>query len=316
MSWIDDLVARPSAVTIGKFDGVHLGHREILEDALGMARERGLTPIVVTFDRHPLATLRPDRAPRLILSPQQQREALEALGCEVVTIPFDAETASMDPSEFVERVLLDGLGARFVVVGSDFRFGRGGAGDPALLQRLASARGVEVHVVDDVVDDHGARISSTDIRSALAAGDVAAASEQLGRHPRLRGTVVRGHQRGRELGFPTANLGPDIEGFVPAHGVYAAWATVDAGRFPSAVSIGDNPTFDGLRTTVEAYLLDVDLDLYHRPIELELVDHVRDMWRFDGIEPLIAQMHADVVRVREILGADDGRAGAPQEETS
>ncbi|QCR20788.1 bifunctional riboflavin kinase/FAD synthetase [Agrococcus sp. SGAir0287] len=315
MSWIDDLVARPSAVTIGKFDGVHRGHRELLEGALRMAERRGLAPVVVTFDRHPLATLRPERAPRLILSPAQQREALEALGCEVVTIPFDAETAAMDPSEFVERVLLDGLGARFVVVGSDFRYGRGGAGDPALLTRLAAARGVEVLVVDDVVDDGGTRVSSTEIRRALEAGDIPHAASLLGRNPRLRGTVVRGFQRGRELGFPTANLGPDLEGFVPAHGVYAAWATVDAGRFPAAVSIGDNPTFDGVRTTVEAYLLDVDLDLYHRPIELELVDHVRDMWRFDGIEPLIAQMHADVERVREILGTPEGRADAPEEDT-
>lgn len=315
MSWIDDLVARPSAVTIGKFDGVHLGHRELLAGALRMAERRGLTPVVVTFDRHPLATLRPELAPRLILSPTQQREALEALGCEVVTIPFDADTAAMDPTEFVQRVLLDGLGARFIVVGSDFRYGRGGAGDTALLTRLATARGVEVLVVDDVVDDAGTRVSSTEIRHALEAGSIAHAAEQLGRHPRLRGTVVRGHQRGRELGFPTANLGADIEGFVPAHGVYAAWATVDAGRFPAAVSIGDNPTFDGVQTTVEAYLLDVDLDLYHRPIELELVDHVRGMWRFDGIEPLIAQMHADVERVREILGIAEGRADAPEEET-
>lgn len=315
MSWIDDLVAQPSAVTIGKFDGVHLGHRELLEGALRMAERRGLRPVVVTFDRHPLATLRPEIAPRLILSPAQQREAIEALGCEVVTIPFDAETAAMDPADFVRRVLLDGLGARFIVVGSDFRYGRGGTGDPALLQRLAAARGVEVLVVDDVVDDGGTRVSSTEIRHALEEGRIPHATEQLGRHPRLRGTVVRGFQRGRELGFPTANLGPDAEGFVPGHGVYAAWATVDAGRFPAAVSIGDNPTFDGVRTTVEAYLLDVDLDLYHRPIELELVDHVRDMVRFDGIEPLIAQMHADVARVREILQLDEGRADAPEEET-
>ncbi|SDH23173.1 bifunctional riboflavin kinase/FAD synthetase [Agrococcus jejuensis] len=315
MSWIDDLVARPSAVTIGKFDGVHLGHRELLTGALRMAEKRGLTPVVVTFDRHPLATLRPELAPRLILSPAQQREALEALGCEVVTIPFDAETAAMDPTDFVQRVLLDGLGARFIVVGSDFRYGRGGVGDPALLTRLATARGVEVLVVDDVVDDAGTRVSSTEIRHALEAGSIPHATEQLGRSPRLRGTVVRGHQRGRELGFPTANLGPDIEGFVPGHGVYAAWATVDAGRFPAAVSIGDNPTFDGVQTTVEAYLLDVDLDLYHRPIELELVDHVRPMVRFDGIEPLIAQMHADVQRVREILGIAEGRVDAPEEET-
>lgn len=302
--WVDDLVARPSAVTIGKFDGVHVGHRAILQRVKALAADRGLEPVVVTFDRHPLQVLRPDRAPRLLLSPAQQREALHALGiAHVVTIPFDAQTAAIEAEDFVRDVLLDGLGARLVIVGSDFRYGARGAGDAALLQRLAAERGIEVLVLDDVCDEDGKRISSTAIRELLAAGDIPAATEQLGRYPRVRGMVVRGYQRGRALGFPTANLGDDAEGFVPADGVYAAWARVDAGRFPAAVSIGDNPTFAGTKKTVEAFLLDVDLDLYDRPIELEFVARIRGMERYDGLDALIAQMRTDVEQVRGILAA-------------
>lgn len=301
-TWVAALEARPSAVTIGKFDGVHIGHRAIIERVKRLAAQRGLEPVVVTFDRHPQQLLDPEHAPRLLLSPQQQREALAALGiAHVVTIPFDRDTASMDPESFVRDALLDGLGARLIVAGSDFRFGRGGRGDDALLARVAAERGVEVIVIDDVCADDGRRISSTGIRQELEAGDVAGVRVDLGRAPQVRGTVVHGHSRGRDLGFPTANLGPDIEGFVPADGVYAAWATVDAGRFPAAVSIGSNPTFDGTVTTVEAFLLDVDLDLYDRPMTLELIERVRPMVRFDSLDALVAQMHDDVARVRELL---------------
>lgn len=306
-SWIAALHARPSVVTIGKFDGVHLGHRVILEQAKELASERGLDVVVVTFDRHPLQLLRPDIAPSLLLSPAQQREALHDAGIDhIVTIPFDAETAAIAPETFVETVLLDGLGAEVVIVGADFRYGAKGAGDAALLRDIAQKRGVEVQVIDDVCSVDGTRISSTWIRDLLELGRITEAREMLGRPPTVRGTVVPGQARGRELGFPTANLGDGIEGFVPADGVYAAWASVDAGTFMAAVSIGNNPTFAGQQAkTVEAYLLDVDLDLYGQRITLELVEFLRPMHRFDGVESLIAQMHRDVGETRKLL-ADAG----------
>lgn len=303
MAWIDELEAVPSAVTIGKFDGVHIGHQRILEQLRALAEPAGLATTVVTFDRNPLAVVRPDIAPLPLVSLDDKIALLRAAGADrVVVIPFTKEAAGQPAEEFAERVLFDGLGARVLLVGDDFRFGAKGSGTPALLRELAEPRGVRVESIDDICFTDGRRVSSTWIREALDLGRISEANDMLGRRHLLRGDVVRGFSRGRALGFPTANLGDPIEGFIPADGVYAAIAHVDAGTFAAAVSIGHNPTFEGVQAkTVEAYLLDVDLDLYHRPIELELVDFVRSMHRFEGLDQLIEQMHRDVELTREAV---------------
>lgn len=306
LDWADALEARPSAVTVGKFDGVHIGHRRIIEQLRAIADAEGLETVVVTFDRNPLEVVRPDRAPLPLTTNDHRVELLREAGVDrVVVIPFTKEVAAVPAEEFAQRVLLDGLGARVLLVGDDFRFGARGAGDAALLRDLGAPTGVRVESIDDICFADGRRVSSTWIREALALGRVREATDMLGRRHRLRSTVVRGFQRGRGLGYPTANLGAPVEGFIPADGVYAAWADVDAGRFMAAVSIGNNPTFEGVpQRTVEAYLLDVDLDLYDRPISLELVDFVRPMHRFESLDELIAQMGRDVDTTRELLGAD------------
>jgi riboflavin kinase/FMN adenylyltransferase len=303
MAWIDELEAVPSAVTIGKFDGVHIGHRRILEQLRALAEPEGLATTVVTFDRNPLEVVRPDIAPLPLTSLDDKIALLRAAGADrVIVIPFTKATAAQPPQDFAERVLFDRLGARMLLVGDDFRFGFKGAGTPALLRELGEPRGVRVESIDDICFTDGRRVSSTWIREALELGRIDEANEMLGRRHRLRGDVVRGFQRGKALGFPTANLGTPVDGYIPADGVYAAIAHVDAGTFAAAVSIGDNPTFDGVQAkTVEAYLLDVDLDLYHRPITLELVDFVRPMHRFEGLDQLIAQMHRDVEHTREAV---------------
>lgn len=311
-AFLADLDAHPGApcvVTVGKFDGVHLGHRAIIELLCEIAEEESLEPVVVTFDRNPLEVLHPDVAPEPVLSHRQQVAALTSAGIErVVTLPFTRSTAAMPAEEFVERVLIHGVGARVVLVGKDFRFGARGAGDVDQLNIIAGRHGVVVLVVEDVSALDGRRVSSTWIRELLSLGRIEDATAMLGRHPKVRGMVVRGHQRGRELGFPTANLDPDPEGFVPADGVYAAWATVDAGVFPAAVSIGTNPTFDDVpERVVEAHLLDVDLDLYDRPIEVEFVEFIRPNHRFETLDALIAQMHADVAAARTALAASPPR---------
>mgnify|MGYP004515110683 CR=1 FL=1 len=193
--------------------------------------------------------------------------------------------------------------AREVLVGEDFRFGRGGAGDVATLERLGAERGFRVRTVADVLVGADGRVSSTRIRSLLAAGDVAGAGELLGHVPTVRGVVVHGAKRGRELGFPTANLSPDSDGLIPADGVYAGWFEVEGAVYPAAISVGDNPTFDGVpQRQVEAYLLDEDLDLYGKVVDVRFVERIRGMVAYEGIEPLIAQMTDDVRRVREVLG--------------
>ena len=303
LAWIEDLESTPSAVTIGKFDGVHIGHQRIIEQLRAIAEAEGLATTVVTFDRNPLEVVRPDVAPLPLVPLDHKVELLDQAGADrVVVIPFTREAAAQPAEDFAERVLFDGLGARVLLVGDDFRFGFRGAGTPALLRELAAPRGARVESIDDIRFTDGRRVSSTWIRESLGLGRIREANEMLGRRHRLRGDVVRGFQRGRALGFPTANLGAPVEGFIPTDGVYAAIAHVEAGSFPAAVSIGDNPTFDGLQAkTVEAYLLDVDLDLYGRPITLELVDFVRPMHRFEGLDQLVAQMRRDVDQARGLV---------------
>lgn len=303
----------PSAVTIGKFDGVHTGHRAVLARLAELAAERGLVDVVVTFDRHPLSLLSPEACPAPLVSVAQKRELLAETGVDAtVMLAFDRALAELEPAEFVRRVLVDTLHARAVLAGGDFRFGRKGAGDVALLRRLGAQHGFDLVLVDDVrsAAEEGSdarRASSTWAREALDAGRVGEAARVLGRLPTVRSVVVQGERRGRELGFPTANLDPErLEGFLPSDGVYAAWAVVDGIRHPAAVSIGNNPTFDGVpQHQAEAHLLDVDADLYGRTLELAFVDRVRGMTRFDSLEALVAAIRGDIAATRRIL-ADAG----------
>ncbi|MCU1406661.1 MAG: bifunctional riboflavin kinase/FAD synthetase [Glaciihabitans sp.] len=293
-----------SAVTIGKFDGVHSGHRRVIGELRELAAAPALSTVVVTFDRHPLALLNPAIRPAPLVSNQQKVELIAALGVDAtLVLPFTRELSELAPEEFVRSILVDALHAKLVLVGSDFRFGSRGAGDVALLRTLGQQFGFEVHLVDDVRAAEGRRASSTWIRELLAAGRVSEASELLGYAPTVRSIVVHGEKRGRELGYPTANLAPDLEGLVPADGVYAAWATIGEDRFPAAVSVGNNPTFDGVpEKRVEAHLLDQDLDLYGRTIEVSFVEYIRGMTKFDSITDLITQMGNDSDRARNILG--------------
>jgi riboflavin kinase/FMN adenylyltransferase len=294
----------PSAVTIGKFDGVHVGHRAVVDLLEEVAAERGLTSAVVTFDRHPLAVLRPGSVPRALVSNRQKRELLEGAGvAATLMLTFDDELRSLTPEQFVDRILVGALHARVVFVGDDFRFGVRGSGTVDTLRELGAERGLEVVSIDDVRLGGGRRASSTWIRELLDAGDVRRAGELLGREPAVRGIVVHGEQRGRELGFPTANLAPDSEGYVPADGVYAAWVLIGDATWPAAVSVGHNPTFEGVpEKQVEAHLLDVSMDLYGQEITVLFVDWVRGNVAFEGIDALIEHIRADVVRTREVLG--------------
>ena len=294
-----------SVVTIGNFDGVHLGHQHVLRQARATAGELDVAKVVVvTFDPHPIAVLRPEHAPPTLTNIETRLRLLETAGVDaVLVVPFDRDIAAWTPEQFIDRVLVGSLRAKAVVVGANFRFGNRAAGDVALLRMAGETRGF---VVAGVALDGGPQVwSSTYIRNCLTAGDVAGAAEALGRPFTVRGTVVRGDQRGRELGFPTANVPTPVDVAAPADGVYAGRLTrLDSGdSWPAAISVGTNPTFDGERERrVESYALDRDdLELYGVEVEVAFVDRLRGMVKFDGIDALVETMHGDVRRAREIL---------------
>ncbi|RYE74888.1 MAG: bifunctional riboflavin kinase/FAD synthetase, partial [Myxococcales bacterium] len=285
----------PTVVTIGNFDGVHRGHQHVVAKACEVGARDGLTVVAVTFDPHPLRVLRPDVAPSMLTSVEQRAALLGEAGADaVLVLPFDRELSSWTADEFIDRVLVDGLGARAVVVGENFRFGAKAAGH---VDTLVAHGGFEV--IGLPLDGGPETWSSTYVRGRIAEGDVAAAAEALGRPPAVCGPVVRGDQRGRELGFPTANVAiGDV--LAPADGVYAGWLRrLDTDeRFPAAISVGTNPTFEGERSRrVEAYVLDrTDLDLYDVQVEISFVDRLRGMVAFEGPnarDDLVATMHDD-----------------------
>jgi riboflavin kinase/FMN adenylyltransferase len=293
----------PSAVTVGKFDGVHAGHRAVIGTLKQVAEDRGLVSTVITFDRHPLQLLAPEKCPPSLVGPDQKLDLLAEVGLDAaLVLTFDRSIADLDPEEFVRRILVDAVHAQVILVGRDFRFGSGGAGTVETLRELGATYGFSVEIIDDVQPENGRRVSSTWIRELLADGDVAHAAELLGHVPVVRGTVVHGAKRGRQLGFPTANLSPESEGLIPADGVYAGWLTDGGERYPAAISVGNNPTFDGVpQKQVEAYVLDRELDLYDHRVEIAFVERIRGMVAFAGIEPLIEQMRDDIERVRGLL---------------
>jgi riboflavin kinase / FMN adenylyltransferase len=296
-----------SVVTIGVFDGVHRGHQSIVARAAELGAERGLPVVAITFDPHPDEVTRPGSHPPFLCSARRRAELLAGLGVDAVCmIPFTLEFSRLDPDEFVRQVLVERLHAAVVVVGEDFTFGHKARGDVTLLDKLGEKYDYSVEGLPLLVFD-GVTISSTSIRALLTDGNVAEAATMLGRPHRVEGVVVRGHQRGRQLGFPTANVESPPHTAVPADGIYAGWlATLDeAGtemnRWPAAISIGSNPTFDGQVRTVEAYALDrTDLDLYGLHAAIDFAVRLRGTLRFDSIEALVEQMHLDVGQARGI----------------
>ena len=306
-----------SVVTMGIFDGVHRGHQAVLGRVVELSRELacdGERPlaVAVTFDPHPRSVHQPEVDLPLITSLTDRLASLKDLGLDaVLVITYTLDFAAQSPQDFVRTWLEGLLGARAVVVGDDVRFGCRNSGDATTLEQIGRDDGFEVEIVSKIRSDEGRRWSSTWIRQCLKDGDMGRASQVLGRPHRLRGVVVRGLRRGRELGFPTANLEAATAGVVPPDGVYAGWLVrhrraggrADREHLPAAISIGTNPTFDDVpRRTVEAHVLGrADLDLYGEEIGVELVERLRPMLAFDGLEPLLAQMRDDVARTARIL---------------
>jgi len=302
-----------TVVTLGNFDGVHRGHRQVLRRVVELARERGALAVAVTFTPHPRVVHRPEAGHEDIVSPEQRVALLEDCGLDAVLLQrYSLEFAAQSAEEFVRSMFVDGLHAEAVVVGHDVRFGKDNAGDFATMVALGERYGFDVEAVDEFPALEGEqpdrRCSSTWIREALAAGDVAQAAAVLGRNHVLAGEVVHGFARGRELGFPTANLQTDVAGMIPADGVYAGRLRDAHGAvWPAAISIGSNPTFEGVSRVVEAHVIDrpeeavEDFDLYGQHVEVEFVERLRGMVAYEGVEKLIAQMREDVDRARAIL---------------
>ena len=290
---------RSSVVALGVFDGVHRGHRLIVSRAVAAARERDLPAVIVSFDPHPSVVLRPTAAPLMLTTLERRITLLRSLGADdVVVLPFTRELSAQSPEGFAGAVLRDALHADRVVVGANWRFGHKAAGDVPLLREL----GFDVDGVELLGGDH--EVSSSSIRAMLAAGDVSAAAAALDRPHLVEGPVVRGDARGRDLGYPTANVAVDRGIAVPADGVYAGWLIRDGGegsRLPAAVSVGTNPTFGGADRRVEAFVLDADLELYDEPVVVEFVRRLRGMVRFDAVDALVAQMAVDVEATRAAL---------------
>ena len=300
---------RGCVATIGVFDGVHRGHQRIIRRAVWRAREAVVPAVVLTFEPHPAAVLRPGSEPARLSGPELKASLLNGLGVDaMVALGFTAELSRLEPDEFVRTVVVERLGAVAVVVGENFRFGHRAAGTVATLHELGRKYDFDVEGVPLVQHEEGTgsvAYSSTYVRTSLADGDVEAAARALGRPHRIEGTVIHGHQRGKSLGFPTANVECAPGDAVPADGVYAGWLIRGDDRWPAAVSIGTNPTFGGQRRGVEAYALDHDdLDLYGEYAAVEFVARLRDTLRFDSAEQLVAAMREDVERTRAITASD------------
>nr|WP_206037587.1 bifunctional riboflavin kinase/FAD synthetase [Rhodococcus sp. HNM0569] len=294
-------------LTIGVFDGVHRGHAQLIDRAVAAARRRDLPSVLMTFDPHPMEVVRPGSHPAQLTTLTRRAELVEQLGVDVFCVmPFTHEFMKLTPERYAHDLLVERLHVAEVVVGDNFTFGKKAAGTVPMLRDLGARFGFAVDGValasqDDVT------FSATYIRSCVEAGDMAAAEEALGRPHRVEGVVVHGDGRGRGLGFPTANIAPPVHSAIPADGVYAARFSV-LGEGPelgpsamAAVSVGTNPTFEGRDRTVEAYVLDADVDLYGQHVAVDFVERLRGMEKFDSVESLIAQMHRDADRTRELF---------------
>ncbi len=321
---LDEIPQRygPTAVTIGNFDGVHRGHARVIRTVVAEAHSDGLKAVAISFDPHPALVHRPDVPHFPIMGLRDSLDLLDELGLDaLVLLPYSLDFAQETPEDFVRTTFVEGLGAKKVVIGADVRFGRNNSGDLDTMKQLGEEHGFEVAVVEDLSTDNDLteldakdehrRCSSTWIRELLASGDVDSAAHLLGRYHRMRGKVVHGAARGRELGFPTANMASDSDGLIPADGVYAGWLHDEAGqRWPVAISVGSNPTFEGVSRQVEAHVMGrpheevEDFDLYGQNVILEFVAHLRSMVAYEGMDALIRQMTKDVDDAWRALGYD------------
>lgn len=303
-----------SVVTIGSYDGVHRGHQLIIGRTVSRARELGVPAVVVTFDPHPSEVVRPGSHPPLLAPHSRRADLMAELGVDaVLVLPFTAEFSQLSPADFVVKVLVDKLHACSVVEGPNFRFGHRAAGDVAFLSELGATYDYDVVVVDLYergTAGGGEPFSSTLVRRLVGEGDVTGAAEVLGRPHRVEGVVVRGAQRGRELGYPTANVETVPHTAVPADGVYAGWLTADGERMPAAISVGTNPQFNGTERTVEAYAIDrVDLDLYGKHVAVDFLEYIRGQEKFATLEAFLERMAGDVDRCRDLVArAEEGPA--------
>lgn len=293
---------RPTVATVGMFDGVHLGHRVLFARVMDEAKERGARSGVVTFDPHPLEVLAPDKAPCMLTTIEQRLALFEEAGIDVaLVLPFNRELAALSPQEFAREALVEELHVCKIFVGEDFRFGHNRAGDVGTLREIGESDGFEAEAIGLVEGDEG-RISSSDVRLLLRSGQVEGATVLLGRPFRLAGAVIEGDKRGRDLGFPTANIEPHPRACLPGNGVYAGWWVWDGRRLPAAINVGVRPTFkEGASPLCEVHVLDFSGDLYGQRGEVEFVARLRAEERFDSAEALIEQMTEDVRLTRERL---------------
>ena len=292
-----------TAVTIGKFDCLHLGHQSLFSNLITVANRESLTPTVVTFDRHPDHLLRPDRAKLPIIGKNQKHSIIEASGAQVlVELEFNHELASKTPEEFVKEILVETLNAQVVMVGEGFRFGNQGSGDAQTLRDLGQQYGFSVSEVKPI-EIGGETVSTTRVRNLLDQGNVAMVAKLLGRVHVAVGVVEHGLKIGRKIGFPTANLSREAEGYLPLDGVYSGWLVSEGKRYPAAHSVGINETFQAVPRLVESHVLDeTELDLYDKVVTLEYIDFVRPVEKFDGVDSLVAQINLDLEVVRQQLG--------------
>jgi riboflavin kinase/FMN adenylyltransferase len=305
LSLPEELARTDTVLTVGAFDGIHLGHQALIRQSIARARDTSRTAGLVTFDPHPAAVLYPERAPQVLSSPQIKLDLLRDVGLDlVVMLPFTARLAATSAQAFVQH-LCTRLRMRELCVGPDFALGSDREGNLATLEGLASSLGFTVRQIPHLIRD-GHRVSSSQIRALLQKGHVAEAARLLGRPYSLAGRVVTGAQRGRTIGFPTVNLEVCKECLIPAYGVYATTVTLEGTRYGAATNVGVRPSFDHGAPSIEAYLLDFDQDIYGRELVLSFIQRLRPEQRFESVQALIDQMHDDVAQTRRVLRSVSG----------
>lgn len=301
---IDQVVGgfAPTAVTIGKFDGVHLGHQKLIKALCAAAQEHALQSVLLTFDKHPDFLLNPNQAKLPLIGTHQKQALVEQAGIDVMlTLEFNDLLSALSPEQFVQQILVDGLNAKIVLIGEDFRFGHNGAGDIHVLHDLGQQLGFEVRVIA-AENLNNEKISSSRIREYFDEGNVRAAAAMLGRNHTSVGLIEHGLKIGRTIGFPTANMSRDCEGYLPLDGVYAGWLICEGERYPAAHSVGVNATFQEVPRLVESHVLDrKDLDFYDKQVTLEFVEFIRPAAKFDGAEALIEEINRDLAKTRQVL---------------